>query len=120
MPPTQQMQMQMIHRLAAVRTRVDHHTIASGESRRTRNLRCRCEQMSQQGSVLPLRMGLRGNVLPGDNQKMHRRLRVDIREAQALLILIQALRRNLTRNNLAKQTISAHATQPPAQVLTEF
>jgi hypothetical protein len=39
---------------------------------------------------------------------MRRRLRVDVREAQALIILKQPLRRDLSLDNFAEQTISTH------------
>jgi hypothetical protein len=47
-------------------------------------------------------------VLLGNDQQVRRRLRVDVREAQALIILKQPLRRDLSLDNFAEQTISTH------------
>ena len=83
MPAAQEMQMQMVDRLAALRTSVDHHTVPMIQSRAARDLRGLRHQMAKQCGMLFLRVRLRRDMFPGNNQQMRWCLRMQIREAQA-------------------------------------
>ena len=75
---------------------------------RSRHLGRLRHQMSQQRRVLLLRVRRGRNMFLRNQQQMRRRLRVDVREAQAQLILKHPLRRDFPVDNLAEQTISTH------------
>lgn len=87
----QDMEVEVVHGLAAVGAGVDDDAVAlveafvAGDSRRGR------EKMAQQWGVA--RLGMRGglDVFAGDDQEVHRRLRVDIGEGVALLVLEDGL-----------------------------
>jgi len=108
MPSAKKMQMQVVDSLTAIRAGVDDDPVAAVEPRAACNLGRLRYQMPQQHGVLCLSMGLRCNVFPGNDQQMRRRLRIDVREAQAKLILIHPLRRNRPGNNFAEQTVRVH------------
>lgn len=57
-----------------------------------------------------------GNMLLGHDQKMHRRMRMNIVEGDQLIILIQTARRNLTGDDFAKETIT-HSVWLPLLLL---
>src|SRR5260370_41285913 len=100
--------MQMMDGLAAVVAGVDNDAIAAIEPLAPRKVRRGCHQVPKQRFVLGHSLGLRGNVLFGDDNQMRRRLRVDIREADAQLIFVYAVGRDGSGDNLAKQTIVWH------------
>jgi hypothetical protein len=47
-----------------------------------------------------------GHVLLGDDQRVHRSLRVDVVEGHGTLVFVHDFRRNRFLDNLAKQTIT--------------
>ena len=49
------------------------------------------------------------DVLPGNDQEVHRRLRIDILEGDRQIVLIQALRGDLPGSDLAEQTLHGGA-----------
>ena len=57
-----------------------------------------------------------GNMLLGHDQKMHRRMRMNIVEGDQLIILVQTARRNLTGDDFAKETIT-HSVWLPLVLL---
>ena len=99
MPSAQQMQMQVVDRLAAIRAGVDDHAVASIQPCIACDCRSFREQMPQQRDMRFLRMRLRDDVFPGNNQQMCRRLRMKVREAETQVVLIHTLRRNSTGND---------------------
>ena len=108
MASAQNVKMQMIDGLAAIRAGVDHDPVAAIEPRFARHCGGLRHQVSQQGGVLFLGMRLRRDVLFGDHQQVRRRLRIDVRKTKAQFILIHPLGWNSARNDLAKKTIGAH------------
>ncbi len=102
MPSAQQMHMQMVDRLAPIRPGIDHNTIAAIQPRGARHGRSRPHQVTQQRRMGLFGMCLRRDMLLGNNQQMRGRLRMNIRKAQAQLVLIDALGRDNSGHNLAK------------------
>ena len=102
MPPAENMDVEMIYRLAAVDACVDHYAIAFAQPLLPRNLRSRQQQAAQQFRVISTRIGRGLNVLPRNYKEVHRRLRVDIAERIAVLVAIHRLRRNLPFDDLAE------------------
>ena len=109
---TEQMQMQMADRLAAILAGIHHRAEAVAEPFLFRDLLRHCVQVSKQPLVPGRQMRERGNVLARDQQQMHRRLRMNIREDHRIVIFIKLLRRNRTRGNLAEQTVHADQLNP--------
>ena len=91
MPPTQQVDMQVVNGLAAIRPVVDHQPVAIRQPQLPRYLACCGEQLAEHGRIFRRGMRVRGKVLLGNKQHMHRRLRVDIRKGQHIIILIEVL-----------------------------
>src|SRR5574337_911805 len=88
-PSTQQVQMQMIHRLSAVAITIDHQ--AEAPLRNPDLLRdavCHQQEVPQQPIISLGRIEDGREVLAGNNENMDRRLRVDIFEGDGLLVLI--------------------------------
>ncbi len=108
MPPAQQMQVQMVHRLAAVIAGVDDHAIAAIQLTAARNLSSRGEQMAQQRRMFGGSLRLRGDVLLGDDEQMRRGLGIDIRKADAEFVFVNAARRDLSFNDFAEQAVNRH------------
>ena len=94
--------MQVKHALARPLAVVHHqaegvaHALLLGDARR------RVQQVAEDIAIL--RAGVRqpGDGLLGDHQDMHRRLRVDVPEGQAAIILIDDVGRDLAVNDLAE------------------
>ena len=62
--------------------------------------------MAQQRLVL-LRCVIQGlNMLPGNNQQMGRCLRIDVADYHATIVLMNIVRRDVTRGDFAEQTAS--------------
>ena len=99
--------MHVIDRLAAVVAGVDHGAVSAGQAFGAGDF-CRGPvEMSEKLVVLFLRVGNGGNVPARHYQYVHRRLRLDVHEGIALIILINRLRRDASINNLAEE--AAHS-----------
>ena len=109
MPSAQHMQMQMIHRLSAIGPGIDDYSIAVIQMQRPRQLRRHRHQMSQQRRMLRQRIRQRSDVLLRNYKQVNRRLRMDVVEGNRQRIVMNTLRRNLTGNDLAEQTVGSHA-----------
>jgi len=107
-PPTQQMQVQVIDRLPAVRAGVHHYAVAGLESLRPRQLRRDRHQVPKHRRVRFGRVRHRGHMLLGDNQQVLGRLRMNIDEGERVLILVQTLRRNRSGDDTTEETIGSH------------
>ena len=91
MPPAEQVDVEVVDGLATVRAGVDNQAIAIGEILLAGDF-VRCgEKVAEHGRVLRRGVGVRGKVLFGDEQDVYRRLRVDIREGEDVVVLIEAL-----------------------------
>ena len=100
------MEVQMLYALARVRAHIGDHTIAGfGHAQflaQTGNHRV---NVTQQRCVL-LRQVRRGaDMLFGNDQKMHRGLRIDVVEGQQSIILKQLAGRDLPCRDFAEQAI---------------
>ena len=100
--PAQQMQMQVIHRLAAVVAGVHDYAITGGEFFFARDLCYRPQQMAQQRGVFLARFRERNDVLARHNQQVNRRLRMNVRKGDTFLILVNTSRGNASIDDLAK------------------
>ncbi len=94
MTPAQNVDVEMIDGLAAVRAGVDHHAVAVSETLVAGNLRRREQQVSEQPRMLFAGVRQRGNMFPGHHKKVHRRLRVDVAERDAAVVLVDGLGRD--------------------------
>ena len=102
MPSTQQVDMQMMNRLAAIVAAVDHSAKALRESFAACNLSSNPLEMAKQDAVFRRGMRERDDVASRDNQHMHRRLRVDVREGDCLLVLVEKFRGKRAVDDLAE------------------
>ena len=102
MPAAQQMQMQMIHSLAAVFACIDDDAIAAVQLTAARNLGCGSQQMTKQWSMFSRGLRLRGNVLFRNDKQMGRSLGIDIRKTNAEFVFVNTTRRDLSLNDFAE------------------
>jgi hypothetical protein len=110
MPAAQKMQMEVIYRLSAVIPGVDDDAVASVQLMSAGELGGCGHQMSQQRRVFSQRLGLRGDVLLGDDKQMRRRLWVDIGKADAEVVLIHSTGGNGAGNDLTEETVRGHGS----------
>ena len=94
--------MKVIHGLPPILSRVDHRAVAIGQSLVTRDLRRDQMEMAQQGTVFDGGVFNRSQVRARNNQHVNGRLRIDIREGVALLILVDGLRGNASIDDSAE------------------
>ena len=105
MPAAEQMQMQMVDRLAAIVACVHNDPVTMIQLFFACNLRRRRHHMTDQRSIFSQRLRGGDNVLPGNNQKMCRRLGIDVGEADAAFVFVHAASRYGAGYDLAKQTV---------------
>ena len=105
MATAQQMQVEMMHRLASFVTRVDHHAIAFVELLTTGEISSSCHQMPEERLMFRQRLRLRGNVCLGNEKKVRRSLRIDVGECYAEFVFVDPIRWDLTSEDLAEQTL---------------
>ncbi len=108
MPPTQNVQVRVIHRRASVIPRIYDYAVSLVQRVSASDPGCRSHEVSEQRSMLRKSFRLRGDVLLRNDEKMSGRLRVDIRKAYTELILIDPIGRDGTGNDFAKQTVIRH------------
>jgi hypothetical protein len=104
-PSAEQVDMQMCHRLPAIRPRVDNGAIALLKMQRSRKFGNDAVHVAQQGIVAVDSLRERDNVPLRNHQNMRRRLRMHIREGHDLVIFKQQLCRNFSRSDFAENTI---------------
>ena len=105
MPSPEQMHMQVIDSLSAVRTGVNHQTIAIVEPLRSRDIAGGGQQPAKQRGILRQCMGMGTNMPLRNHKDVHRGLRMDVREGDRIGGLVQALNRDSAIHNLAEKTI---------------
>jgi hypothetical protein len=69
-----------------------------------RDARANTQQVTKQSFVSLRRIIQRLNMFAGNHQHVCRRLRIDIANHEATIVLMDKLGRNLSVNDLAKQT----------------
>ena len=105
------MEVQMLYGLSGVRAAVGHHAIAIGESQRTGQAGNHRKNMPHQLFVRLIDLIRAGHVFLRDDQKMLRSQRRDILKRKALLILIELLCGNLSRDDLTENAV-VHTVPP--------
>ena len=105
LPSSQQMQVKMIDGLSAIRAGVDYEAKTVVEMLQLRDfIGCEKSSLSKFG-VGGRGVSERGEVSLGDDQDMHRRLWIDVRERERMIVFIQtrdgdrARRRSCRRGN---------------------
>ena len=104
--------MKMLHRLAGVGSGVRHQTEAVCQSLALRELGGHLQNVTGQRAVLFRALGDVRHMRFRDDQDMYGRLRIDIPERVAPIVLIHLVRRNLSRNNLAEKA-TVRCISPP-------
>ncbi len=94
--------MDVVDGLAAVLSSIDHGAIAILQPFGAGNFRRSPMQMADQRIVLFPGVSDGGHVFAGNDEDVHRCLRIDIGESIALVILIDGFGRNASINDLAK------------------
>ena len=94
--------MEMIDGLTAVRTGVDHQTIAGGQTLLAGDLGDGPQQVTEQLAIRRVGVIQRGDVFAWRHQHMDRRLGMEVGEGVAQFVLIDRLRGNASVNDLAK------------------
>ncbi len=102
----------MKHALTAMRTGIDDEAIPSvGNSLQFRNFVAGQHQTPEKPDIRILKFGNRGHMFSGDNERMRRRLGIDIIECYYQIVLVDECRGNGPRNDFAKETF-AHELGP--------
>src|SRR5262249_3700737 len=109
--------MQMKDRLPSATAAVEDHPVAVSQLPLGGQLRCHPNHAAQQLSIAGSGLGKRSDVLPRADQKMRRRLRVDIFESKDLGVFVDDSCWRLFTTNLAKNAI-AHSALAGAGVST--
>ena len=105
MPATEQVEMQMVHRLPAIVACIRDDSITTIQLLFPRNF-CRGDhQVAHQRSIFRERFCSRSDVLLGDNQKMCRRLGIDVGKSDAEFVFIHTVGGDCAGDDLAKQAI---------------
>ena len=104
-PPAQQVEVQVIDRLAALAVTIDHQTEATiRDSDLSRDPVPHQQEMPEQSIIGLVRIEECRKMSAGNNQDMDRRLRVDVFEGNGLLVLIHNLALTFSAGDLTKQT----------------
>lgn len=106
----EQVEVKMVDGLAAVLTGVDDDTIALVEPVHACELGCGREQMAEKRGLFRRGLGLRGDVLLGDDEQVGPSLRLDVRKPDAEFVFVHTVRRDLSIQDLAKQTVRNRST----------
>jgi len=105
MPSAKQMDVEVVDGLAAVGAGVNDQPVAISQVLLTRDFSCCRDQMPEHGCILRRCVGKRGDVLLRDEQDMYRCLRVDVREGEDMVVLIDALGGDGAGDDFAEETI---------------
>lgn len=101
------MQMQMMNSLPAVGTSIHNCSIAAAEMLFSGEFFCDRMQVAQQSYVGCIYFCKRRDVLFGDNQQMHRRLRVNVGEGVGEIVVIELRRRDGSGDDFAEDAVHA-------------
>lgn len=105
MPSTKQMQMQVVHRLPPIISRVHDDPVTLIQLLFARNLCRRSHQMTHQRRIFGQRLRGRTNVLLRNDQEVRGRLGIDVRKADTAFVFIDPVRGYGARDNLAEKAI---------------
>jgi len=96
---------EMVDGLAAVRAGVDHKAIAFREAFGTSNFSGSREQVAEERSVTAVAVGERGHVIARNHEEMRGSLCVDIKERDAFVVLVDLLGGDSSSDDLAEEAI---------------
>jgi hypothetical protein len=99
----EQVEVEMIHGLAAILAGIDHHAVAVGEAFVAGDPRRGPQQVAEQRAVPFGAVSQRRNMFARRDQHVHRRMRVNVREGVALLVLVDGGGGDASINDLAKE-----------------
>ncbi len=106
MSPSQQMDVEMKHRLPRTRAYVEHGSVSLLDIPLTRNLGGRKVAAAYHVSVLSLRFFQSGNMFLRNHQHMRGRLGIDVFKGKHVAVLVDFFRRNLAANDAAEKAIA--------------
>lgn len=105
MPSPKQVQVQVVHRLSSIVSRVHNDAITIVQLLFTRNLSRRGHQMTHQRRIFRQRLRSRPDMLFGNDQQMRGSLRIDIGKANAEFVFIHAAGWNSTVDDFAEKAV---------------
>jgi hypothetical protein len=109
LPSSQQMQVKVIDGLSAVRAGVDHRAETVVEMLLVCNF-AHCEQeLSEQLGFGGGGLSERSEVSLGDDQDMHRRLRMDVGKREYSLVFVETRDRDCASSDLAKKAVRSYS-----------
>ena len=112
MASAQHMEMKMKHALAAMQTGIDDEAVPSiGNPLLFCDRITGRQQTPEEPDIRILKFGHRGHMSSGNNERMRRRLGIDIVERNHQIVLIDEHRGNGPRDNFAKEAF-AHEVGP--------
>src|SRR4030095_146053 len=107
----QKVDVDVIHDLAAFGPTVDPEPISAlGQSPVLTDLACSEEAAAENLDVPRLHRGDRSDMAFGDDEKMDRRLRVDVLEGEDRIVLVVDLRMSLTGDDAAEHALAHRAS----------
>jgi hypothetical protein len=107
-PAAEQVQVQMMHGLAAFISGVHDDAISALQLLIAGNLRRRSHQVTKQRSIICHRLRLRCDVLLRNDQDVRGSLRIDIRKADRQFVFVHSVCWNRASDDFAKQAIRGH------------
>ena len=109
----EEMYVDVVDGLATVFAGVDDGAVSLGESFSAGDFRGGPLEVAEQVLVILFCVSDRGDVLPGDNEDMYGRLRLDVGEGVAVLILVDGFGRNASVDDLAEYAAHGESLQAP-------
>ena len=82
--------MEVVDGLAAVGTGVDDEAVAVGEVLGAGDFTSGVEKSAEDGGIVLCGVGVRGEVVLGDDEDVRGGLRVDVREGEGVLVFVEA------------------------------
>ena len=105
--PAEHVEMKMKHALAAVRTGIDDEAIPGiCNSFQIRDLIAGQHQTSEQHTIRIMKLGNRGEMLSRDDERMYRRLGIDVVERNYQFVFIDEGCGNCFCDDFAKETFA--------------
>jgi len=101
----------VINCLSAIRTGIDHGAISLRQPLGSCNFRCGPVQVAKQLPVFLLRVRDGSDMQSRDNEDVHRRLWLQVRESVAVIILIDGSRGDCTVYDLAEDAAHGQSLQ---------
>lgn len=108
MPTADEVEVDVVHRLAGILAGIDHGTIALRQSFAARDLGSSPVQMPEQFAVFFPCLRERRDVLARYYEDVNRGLRVDVRKRIAMIILVNGFGRYASVNDLAEKAAHNH------------